>query len=248
MQIFNDGNATSLIELFAVKDSIEIEGIKQFVQERHISSLYHFTHISNIENIQKHGLLEPKELVQRVIPHRNSGLREFLPNRGIFISISHPNDYMRFYKRLSLQTPLVVLEIEGTEFVKSALIDIPFIATPGNSSSSQVIRVIRSNPELFRGLVGLENQFLNPVVRERFLLDAHETTDPQSEIIFLGKIPSNYIKRWHIPEHLFDLAIKRFGDQDCFHKDYKISQGTKYDFNKAKVEKEERTWNVSWMR
>lgn len=238
---------SSLAKYFTITNPLEKERIFQFVDERRIKCLYHFTDIENIENIQKYGLQESNSLTQRAIQSRNSGMREFLPDYGIFLSISGPNDYMRFHKRLSLGKSLVVLEIEGADSVKSILTQIPFIASPSNSWSQEVIKMWRVNPDYFRSITGLENQFRNIAIREKLVLDAHEPTDPQSEIILLGNIPNSYITRWHIPENLFDYAVQRFGDQDCFHKDYKLSQGTRYDLKKAREEKELRTWRTSWM-
>ena len=238
---------SSLLNYFSVNNALDIEKIGQFIDHRQIKSLYHFTHLDHIASIQENGLLDVKSLTQRSILHVNSGARDFLPGYGIFLSISGPNDYMRFHKRFSMGLPLVILEIEGTDSVKQILSQIPFIASPGNSSSQDVAKLWKSNPIHFRSINGLQNQFRNTSLRERFILDPHEPTDPQSEIIFLGGIPSRYITRWHIPENLFDQAVQKFGDQNCFHKDYKFSQGGQYELNKAREEKEVRTWRIEWL-
>jgi len=238
---------SSLSSYFAVKNPLEIEKIDKLIDERRIKSLYHFTHISHIASIQEFGLLDMNSLNQKSIPHINNGKRDFLPGYGIFLSISGPNDYMRFHKRFSIGMPLVVLEIEGADSIKQILSQIPFIASPGNSGSREVAKLWNSNPDSFRGINGLQNQFRNTPIREQYFLHAHEPTDPQSEIIFLSSISSTFVTRWHIPEKHFDDAVLKYGDQDCFHKDYKLSQGGQYDIKKAREEKELRTWRIDWL-
>ena len=73
-------------------------GIKEFIQERGIVSLYHFTLIDNLDSILKYGLLSRDKLDENGIMYEYND-QQRLEERAdaICVSISFPN-YKMFYK------------------------------------------------------------------------------------------------------------------------------------------------------
>lgn len=73
-------------------------GIKEFVSQRRIKSLYHFTSLQNLESILNNGLLSRDKLKENNILHYyNDNLRLENKLNAICVSISFPN-YKMFYR------------------------------------------------------------------------------------------------------------------------------------------------------
>lgn len=236
-----------LTDLARERQVSEASKIVEIVRHRNLDKLYHFTPMENFKSIIKHGIVGKDSLVRRGIKFQitdNSSL-QFL-NDATFFSLSNPNDYMRYIKRMA-GIKLIVAEISELDLILEILCKVPFIATPTNSSNLQIQKLFNSKPSLFLGFTGLRNLFQMNAVRERHALHVNEPTDPQSEIIFLQKLPSHLIKRWHVPEKFYESFVLSNGEFVNVHKDFRMSQFDSYDGKKAREQKDSRSWDITWM-
>jgi len=244
---FNMMKPDELANLARQKQDLEKSKIEDIIRRRNLNKLYHFTSMENFKSIIRHGIAGKNFLTKNGIEFQitdNSSL-QFLKD-AIFFSLSNPNDYMRYTKRMS-GMKLIVAEISELSSIIEIFCEVPFVATPTNSSNLQIQKLFGSNPELFLGYTGLKNLFQKESVRELFALDLKEPTDPQSEIIFLQKLPSHFITRWHVPVRYYEAFVDLNGDYINVHKDFKMSQFDSYDGKKAREQRDFRSWDITWI-
>lgn len=177
--------------------------IPGFLLEKKITSLFHFTHLSNLDSILRHGLKTKKRLMESEIPYQSSD-----PDRldgiidSISVSISTPNYWLLSRKLFEFNQEIAVLELDV-----STLIQYPFIAFPSNAARSDLKKLREVEPNEFEGLEALKNLFLNNQLRTDKSIPPHEPTDIQSEIMILHDLPPSQIKSIHIhPCKLEDIA------------------------------------------
>ncbi|MBU3161813.1 DUF4433 domain-containing protein [Clostridium frigoris] len=159
-----------------------------FINNRNISSLYHFTKLDNLNSILDKGLLSVEDLKRFNINYKNNdNLRLDGMLTGISLSISYPN-YRMFYKYRNLVANLVA-NCDVTWCViqlnPQLLIDKKCIFYTSNAAT------ICFNPS---GINGLQSLFYENDSRLMYELTDEFTTDPQAEVIVLGEMEPTYIK------------------------------------------------------
>lgn len=201
--------------------------IKQFMQERDIQYLYHFTSTENLENILKYGLLPVNKLKENHIRYNyNDELR--LDNRldAVCTSIEFPN-YKMFYshRQKCPNTNWCLVELDANILADKRCLF--YIENAARSSEKY-----RSLYEK-QGINGLKALFYNDYgIREELDLPSYYTTNPQSEVQVLDKIEVDYIKQIVFE----DNKNKNFFDENI---------GYKYDID-SEVSKELFKWRCDY--
>lgn len=161
--------------------------IKRFLEERNITTLCHFTRVSNLQSILTHGLISIDILKSRnLIYSNNDDYRYDNKTNAICTSITFPN-YRMFYSYWSnTSEEYCVLELDAKILYEK---DCLFCATNAANSNE----TSRSDFEK-RGLNGLEKLFYDDKYTISWGLGKEYTTDPQAEVLVLEDIEVNYIK------------------------------------------------------
>ncbi|OSX53221.1 DarT ssDNA thymidine ADP-ribosyltransferase family protein [Anoxybacillus ayderensis] len=166
--------------------------IKNFILNRGIENVYHFTREENLESILNMGILSKKDLKDRRIKYtHNDQLRLDGFENAISCSISFPN-YKMFFKYRE-QNPNVNWSV--IELSSEVLHNKECHFCRSNAASSTVKKV----PTNFkRGIVGLKDMFAEKeghFTRKQMDLPDHYPTDPQAEVLVFGVIDTSYFKR-----------------------------------------------------
>lgn len=163
--------------------------VKDFIQERNIKSLYHFTKADNLHGILRNGLLSRKTMNENGISYLyndNNRLEGRL--EANCLSIGFPN-YKMFYKYrmrdkdcewciLEL-SPKILYEKECLFCIENA------------ASKSETRRMDEDK----KGIRGLERLYLNENLRREAKLRPDFTTNPQAEVLVLDDIGTEYIEK-----------------------------------------------------
>lgn len=175
-----------LINYVGKKRIEEQSQIKDFLGSRGITQLFHFTRVQNLDSIIKIGL-RPRDLL-RGIYHLVSDRERIDQNYwGVSLSIGCPNAFMLRNKvKYSPTQDYIVLQYSA-----KILLEINFLAFPGNAASNLVMNYYRDNPFNLGGVKGLQRMFLAEEHRAAQGLDSFETTDVQAEVMFTNPIPWN---------------------------------------------------------
>jgi len=183
-----------------VNISIDRGGIKQYVESRNVSSLFHFTNVKNIPSIMTNGLLGMNSLGRKGIETLNNDMyRLDAVDDSICLSISFVN-YKMFYK-LRCENPeedWAVIEISP-----SVLWDKPCVFCSDNAASSGISSI---SPLVRMDLPSLESMFCDNfgfIKRSELNIPSSFTTNPQAEIMALNGVEVDYIKSINI-----DVASK----------------------------------------
>lgn len=175
-----------LINYVGKKRIEEQNQIKDFLASRGINQLFHFTRVQNLDSIIKIGL-RPRDLL-RGIHHLVSDSERIDQNYwGVSLSIGCPNAFMLRNKvKYSPTQDYIVLQYSAR-----ILMDINFLAFPGNAASHLVREYYQDNPFNLGGVKGLQRMFLADEHRDTQGLHPFETTDVQAEVMFTNPIPWN---------------------------------------------------------
>jgi len=227
--------------------------ISNFLEEREIKSLFHFTHIDNISTILRHGLLGPKTLKDLQIPFINTDqFRIDSIENGLSMSVSEPNRFMlsKKIRNSELGAGLVLLELDPVY-----LSSLSFLAFPTNAASRKIREYRRLTTRKFNESLDLELLFNNLGIRNKFNLAKNIPTDPQSEIMIIEDYPASSIKKIHFQISNNKESVKKIRDVLkeilSFHI-ILIEQESKYfnnvwhDNNRIQLEWDERQWNQTW--
>ncbi|MCX2979076.1 DarT ssDNA thymidine ADP-ribosyltransferase family protein [Candidatus Marimicrobium litorale] len=159
---------------------------KEWLANRGIQRLVHFTELKNVPYIARYGLIPREYLEQEVVKmalgagfsdaQRSDGMREYN-----CLSLTSPN-YRMFYKKRTEQKQRRWAVIE---FNPEVLTEFFFQFTPTNAASGCL-------PEA--GIKGAENMFELPQLRKTLGLEPPETTDPQAEALCDSILPMRAIK------------------------------------------------------
>lgn len=177
-------------DLFALHQNIEATKIQDFVKQREISHLVHFTRIENLENILNNGLIGREDLREKRMPYLSNDMHrlDFVPN-SVCLSISFPN-YKMFYS-YRCQDPSVdwvVLRLKPEIlWTHSALFCIR------NAAEKEVAQQSR---EQRSGLQALTRMFKNQEgfpTRELTQIPNRYSTNPQAEVLILESIDPKFI-------------------------------------------------------
>lgn len=178
--------------------------IEDYINQRGITSLYHFTVVGNLESILKNGLLSRTRLNNnRIGYYYNDGLR--LDNRlnTISISISFPNYRMFYsYRQRAVSHKWCVIELNpNILYEKNCLF---CITNAANNSETT-----RSDKEK-KGVMALEKLFYNNEYRQRLGLCSEMPTNPQAEVLVMDDIEPCYIKSINFDTEIVNFCINNY--------------------------------------
>ena len=164
--------------------------LNRFLEEKKINHIIHFTHVDNIKNILKFGLIPRIYLKEKIIklqlnPIYSDSQRFDKREEVNCLSISFPNYKMFFKKSKSDQDNWAII-IFDLNVIKKHLCEF----TESNLASK--------NTKSIKGLEGIKKMFFNPQLRERLHLPDYYPTDPQSEVLESAVIPPSWIKEIHL--------------------------------------------------
>lgn len=179
-----------------------------------IEALYHFTHKENLASILSNGLLMKKELEERKLEHKHNDERRLEGVKdSISLSFSHPNWKMFVkYRNLIGQSDFVVLKISpellsgNTNLHNKNLDDFDYLdkaifckKNAANQIESKKSILERKSHKVFLDIF-------------ESTIDIELLTYPylnESEILYQGNIPKEFIKEIHVIEEDIDLAWVR---------------------------------------
>lgn len=170
------------------------EAIRQFVEQRRVKSLYHFTREDNLASIIEHGLL-PRNTLERLGIRHVYNDHERLDGRKttVSVSISFPNYRLFYHLRQRCNASWVILEIDPSVLWKQNC-----LFCQCNAADSEV----RNLPdEKLKGVSALACMYdddiregsTNSVRKSEKLLDC-EPTDVQAEVLVRGAISRENIR------------------------------------------------------
>jgi len=174
------------ISLTQEKNSnLEENEFLQFLAEREIKYLVHFTPVENIKNILQFGLIPRMYLKEEVIrialnPVFSDELRLDDMEDANCLSITFPNHGMFYKKRMTSSREWAVLLIDPTILVKHKC-----SFSPDNNASSS----IRSDS----GINSAQQMFSNSKIRKLNSLPPCYTTNPQAEVLEYSVVSSDYV-------------------------------------------------------
>lgn len=192
-----------LISYIGKKRNEDRSQIESFLVSRGIEEIFHFTRVQNLKSIIDHGL-RPRNLLGE-ISHLISDKERIDKNYwGVSLSIGCPNAFMLRNKvKYAPSQDYIVLM-----YSSKVLLDLNYLAFPGNAASHVVINYYQDNPFNLGGVKGLERMFLAEEERQSQDLRSFETTDVQAEVMFTDPIPwKEYISGIYINEHYSKDAI-----------------------------------------
>ena len=163
-------------------------GIKEFIQERGIVSLYHFTFIDNLDSILKYGLLSRDKLDENGIMYEYND-QQRLEERAdaICVSISFPN-YKMFYKCRIERTDKKWCVIELNPRVlyeKKCLFCVTNAASKSETNKSDVEK---------QGIHALQRMFEPEPFDSEIKIDKKYPYNPQAEVLVVDDIEVEYIQ------------------------------------------------------
>lgn len=169
--------------------------ISDFIQERNITSLYHFTKADNLYSILRNGLLSRKTLDEKEIAYLyNDEARLEGKLQANCLSISFPN-YKMFYKYRdqSRCDEWCVIELNPRVLYEKECLFCIENAASNNEN-------MRSDEEK-KGIDGLKKLFYNEDYRRQINLKPNFTTNPQAEVLVLEDIGIEYIETIYFREN-----------------------------------------------
>jgi len=166
------------------------EQFSAFLKERKINYLVHFTHIDNLENILKIGLIPRKyledELIQiKLRPRFSDNQRRDGNKEANCLSVSFPNYRMFFKKSKHEQDEWAVI-----------FFNLNLIKKHRCKFASTNLAYKDSKP--IEGIEGAEQMFADLNLRERLDLPSYYTTNPQAEVLEYSVVPNLWIKEVHL--------------------------------------------------
>lgn len=180
--------------------------MQEFIKERGITKLYHFTNVDNLHSILNNGLLARDTLDNRYLDYKYNDVHR-LENRldAICTSISFPN-YKMFYRyRQNTSNTYCVIELDPR-----LLYEKECMFCMSNAASTQERQRCVSEK---LGVNGLRKLFYDDNLRRQLKIAPYLTTNPQAEVLVTGYIEEKYIKsiNFNTPETSFDF--KRYKDR-----------------------------------
>lgn len=163
--------------------------IREFLQSRGVTSIYHFTRETNLAAIIQHGLLPRSALADRNIPFTfNDTMRLDRAQESISVSISFPN-FKMFYRIMRADTNArwVVLLIAPDVLWT---LRCAFCKT---NAASNAVRFRDMNARMTLG--ALEEMYAVIPNRTRDNIPSSYPTSPQAEVLVFDPIPVSMIKQ-----------------------------------------------------
>lgn len=177
-------------------DSKKVKELKEFFIKRKIKYLVHFTDGRNVDSIKKYGLLSVSELKKNNIFFYNNDINRLDGNlNGISLSITTTNTkvFKQFMRNGSLKNPkLIKIDIRLLwEEIDTKRLYCDRNAACGTVQKGEDISYLYN---MFKDSLSYNtwnNSYNYNRSYDGTLLN--ETTDPQAEILFLGRIDPKYI-------------------------------------------------------
>ena len=191
----------------------EAEKIRSYALQIGLTRLIHYTPIENIPSIIENGILSVNQIRNRKLQHaRNDAQRLDGLVDWISTSITHPNyAYLHAIRSREPNKRFAIIELNS-----NLLWTQDWIAFPTNAAATESKSLLLNNAKSLMGVSGLMNLFKcgesrdksNPkrIERSTYNLPENEATDPQSEVMFLGEIPTTSIRKVH-----FELGKEYLG-------------------------------------
>lgn len=171
----------------APPDAMEI---KRFVEKRGINSLLHFTRLTNIPGILKHGLLGRESIATKGLKAEfNDQYRYDNAIDSVCASISFPN-YKMFY---SLQQRNVEEDWVVVRLSPRVLWEIPCAYCTSNAASSKVAGTPIEERMRFKALASMFEDISPNIKRDSLGIPNEYATDPQAEVLILDFVDPSYI-------------------------------------------------------
>lgn len=164
--------------------------IRDFVLEREIEYLVHFTQANNLPSIMKYGLCSVDYLNSKNIEYRNNDqLRLDKRTDYVSLSIQFPNYKMFYrYRRNNENSEWAVLSIDKSVLWKK---DCAFCKT--NAAN---IEVSEKNLDSLKDVTSLKEMFADlpgKYTRNEMNLSSGDPTDVQAEVLVFEKIEPEFI-------------------------------------------------------
>jgi hypothetical protein len=161
-----------------------------FLEEKKINHIIHFTHVDNIKNILKWGLIPRIYLKEEIIklelnPIFSDSQRFDKREEVNCLSISFPNYKMFFTKAKFNQDNWAVILFD-LNVIKKHLCEF----TDSNLASK--------NTKGIKGIEGIKKMFFNSQLRGKLGLPDYYPTNPQAEVLESSVIPPSWIKEIHL--------------------------------------------------
>lgn len=163
--------------------------MKQLVVDKNITALYHFTKVSNLSTILKHGILSISELEKwNMLYDNNDASRLDRRIYGVSCSIMWPNHKMLFVKSRESENDKYVL----VKLKPNVLWDLDCLFFKSNAAKKELQQM---HDDYFRGVNAFKRLFEYCVYERKRNLDtkAYWPTDVQAEVVVLNQIPVRYI-------------------------------------------------------
>jgi len=202
-ELLDSVSKENFIDLASKAQRNDFSKIVNFLKQKNISRLFHFTHVSNLESILDIGIetrmfLELSAFsFQATDPIRMDRFTE-----SISVSIGEPNRLLLPLKSLDSEHQLVILEVSA-----NSLLTQNFAAFPSNAASGVFKSEILNNPARYVGIRALVGLYLNAPLRNEARLSLDVPTDTQAEILFFDSIAPSKIQKIHISP-LFPLTMR----------------------------------------
>lgn len=163
--------------------------VQEYVAERGITYLLHFTRLSNLASILRHGLVRRGRLDGRNVGGIVNDRHRIDGTDAVCVSIGFPNYKMFYrYRRENPQEDWVIVVIDP-----SALWTLPCAFCTTNAAASRVTAI----PIIQRfGLAAFQAMYndFDDKIRANLNLKDHLPTNPQAEVLMLEGVPAAYLR------------------------------------------------------
>lgn len=165
--------------------------IKKFIMERNVTTLIHFTHVSNLESILKMGLVSRRKVDQLPIRSTlvvNDQKRLDDHVETVSLSISFPNYKMfNIYKREQEEWVVIGLKPD-------ILWELDCLFYASNAASREYRYISDSKLRQTRSLKKIFADYMS-VQRQDLCIPDWFPTNPQAEVLVMSDIPTSYLLR-----------------------------------------------------
>lgn len=160
--------------------------IKEYVEERKIKFLVHFTRQSNLESILKNGLVPRNKLNLESLNKVNDPYRLDYTD-AVSLSISFPNSQLFYRFRKTYQEDWVILRIKP-----DVLWELDCAFCRENAASSRVTDIQLEERKSLEAFKSMFQDFYS-ISRESLDIPDNYPTNPQAEVLILESVPNEYI-------------------------------------------------------
>ena len=168
-----------------------IHPIEDYVKERNIQDIFHFTKVENLADILRNGLIPRSELEKRwPQDHFNDPYRLDGARNASCLSIGFPN-YKMFYElreRMPAASWIVI------SFRPDVLWKCECAFSVDNAASNKARSVPIADRLGVNALSTLFDDYAGKPTRAELEIPSYCTTNPQAEVLVFGTIPPEYLQ------------------------------------------------------